>query len=85
MKLPKYAAPAQYEPKDWELWIRLDSWSLPGLTDAEFRRLLRGLVKCECGLIMTGWRFQVHVCTHSGPTDAVEDTEIDSDTDTYKI
>jgi hypothetical protein len=39
--------------------LKLDSWTSPGLTEADFRGLF---AKCRCGLVMTRRVFQNHVC-----------------------
>ena len=39
--------------------LRLDSWTRPGLSEAEFNRLF---AKCHCGLVMTRRVFRNHIC-----------------------
>lgn len=77
--LPIYAAPPKYEPSDFELWIRLDAWTRPGVSVAEFRRLMNGILKCSCSLVMTIRRFEKHECrpVAADVIDLTEDTDIE--------
>jgi len=39
--------------------MRLDSWTQPGLTEAQFQALF---ARCACGLVMTRRIFEDHDC-----------------------
>jgi hypothetical protein len=52
---------------DLGLLMRLGAWKDPGLTQAEFLRLIRKFVQCNCGLIMTEKRYYgEHPCESKG-------------------
>jgi hypothetical protein len=54
-----YQRPARRFETVLDRLIKLDSLACPGLSQAEFNRLL---VKCHCGLLMTRRVFSNHVC-----------------------
>jgi hypothetical protein len=42
--------------------MALDSYTKPGLTEAEFQELMVRMAKCTCGLVMMKTKFAQHVC-----------------------
>lgn len=54
--------PPTRQASDTELLLKLDDYSQPGLYDAEFRALLKRMVKCSCGMIMMHRVYKDHRC-----------------------
>jgi hypothetical protein len=85
--LPTSNRSARYSESTLDNLLRLDSWVRPGLSGAEFTRLVE---KCRCGLVMTRRVFKSHTClprvasqpcaiVHTQPT--VIDLTADDDAD----
>lgn len=55
-------APPSRVASEAELLLKLDDYSQPGLYDTEFRSLLKRMVKCTCGMIMTHRVYKEHRC-----------------------
>ena len=64
--IPTIQRPARRLPTDMDLLMRLDSFVQTGLTDVELRRLMKKLVRCRCGLVMTQRVFGGHQCMNVG-------------------
>lgn len=54
--------PPSRQASEAELLLKLDDYSQPGLYDAEFRALLKRMVKCACGMVMTHRVYKEHRC-----------------------
>lgn len=57
--------PPSRQASETELLLKLDDYTQPGLYDVEFRALLKRMVKCSCGMIMTHRVYKEHRCAKS--------------------
>lgn len=66
LELDAYTIPIQTpvlrRATDTEILLKLDDYTQPGLYDAEFRALLKRMVRCSCGMIMMQRVYPQHRC-----------------------
>jgi hypothetical protein len=71
------AIPTFYPPdlSDFSLFLQLDSYTKPGLSEAHFQNLF---AKClGCGLYMTRRTVQFHVCSGDGGSSSATGEELE--------
>ncbi|KAF9243077.1 hypothetical protein BU15DRAFT_43237 [Melanogaster broomeanus] len=73
-RAPKRQQPAKMN--EFTLWMKLDSFVQPGLTDKQLKSLL---VRCECGLTMTRRVYDDHECFLALDHEVIDLTCDDSD------